>query len=106
MLAKSLISAVRKRGGTAELRHREGLRPEYAASEGAATYEVVGELNGYDIHAFCQGENNSFGHYTIRSISMRGHHDVFSDYNPGGYIFAERINALDLFCLQPRKPLS
>jgi hypothetical protein len=128
MLAKNLVRQIIKRGGTAEIRDRElsnsvcvhcgttirrhnvlnMAEPDYIAwlptfalddsvkckHEPVPSFEVVGELGGYDVHAY----GTNFSHYTTRSIAKRGHHDPFSDYNPGGWTCCNRLADLDWAC--------
>lgn len=92
MQAKRLRNAIVKRGGTAEITERD-------PGHGAVTYELSGTLNGSDVHMFLanRGTPDTGGnsYYTVRPITKRGAHDPFSDYNPGGWTFCNRIADLE-----------
>jgi hypothetical protein len=99
MQAKRLRNAIVKRGGSAAIKLREHMRPDPLTGTVPQHWELSGELNGYDVHMFlCNGGQPADGgnsYYTVRRISMRGHHDPCSDYNPGGWTFCNRIADLD-----------
>jgi hypothetical protein len=90
MLAKNLVRQIVKRGGTAKIIERQHV---------SGAFEVSGELNGYDVHMFLSNggtpERGGSSYYTVRPIAQRGHHDPFSDYNPGGWTFCNRLSDLD-----------
>lgn len=87
MLAKNLQKAVIQRGGEASIIERNG-----------AGYELTGTLGNYDVHMFlCNGGNPASGgnsYFTVRPMAARGQYDPFSDYNPGGWTFCDRIKDL------------
>lgn len=62
-------------------------------------WEVVGELNGHDVHMFlCNGGQPDKGgnsYYTTRAIANRGYFDPSSDYNSGNWTFCNRLSDLD-----------
>lgn len=95
MLATSLINGIIKRGGEAAL-VTETLTDHFTG-ETRERSEVVGTLNGHDVHAYCDsfGKTDAFGHFTTRKISQRGYFDPCADYNSGGYTFCDRIKDLD-----------
>lgn len=87
MLATSLVRAIVKRGGTAAIVERD--LPYLGA--GPPQHEVVGSLNGHDVHMY--GTRSSY--FTTRHESKRGQHDAWSDYNPGGRSFWSTLKSLD-----------
>lgn len=97
MQAKRLRNAIIKRGGTAEITARN-LRhnPDF---HDIKEYELSGELNGYDVHMYLSNPGDpatgGSSFYTVRQVAKRGHNDPFSDYNPGGWTFCNRIADLD-----------
>lgn len=99
MQAKRLRNAIIKRGGKAEIMRRDGMRRDPFTGEVPEAWELSGTLNGSDVHMFlCNGGTPDSGgnsYYTVRPISKRGHHDPFSDYNPGAWTFCNRIADLD-----------
>lgn len=70
--------------------------------EGIKSWEVIGTLKGYDVHMFVanlgQPDDGGNNYFTVRAISKRGHHDPFSDYNPGGWTFCNRLADLEWAC--------
>lgn len=90
MKAMSLIRKIEKLGGTAEIVSEESRGYD---GQAWASHEVVGELNGYDIHM----DDLESDFYTVRSVEQRGHYDPGSDYNPGGYSFRYRLSDLEQY---------
>lgn len=52
---------------------------------------LEGKIKGYDVEMCCE----SF--FTIRKSEKAGHWDIGSDYNPGGYIFLNKIKHIETF---------
>ncbi len=75
MVSKSIIREIRKLDGVV-LREK----PD----------NVFGIINGYDVEF--QG-----GVLTVRHNSKRKYYDVGSDYNPGGYIFINKLKHLGYY---------
>lgn len=111
MLAKNLKRAIEKRGGTATITVRPLTRwacqcssdwqrcrsEERCAGCGAVRTEereLSGSLGNSDVHMFL-GDDGGSSYFTVREVSRRGEHDPFSDYNPGGYTFCNRLRDLD-----------
>ena len=94
MKAIRLVSAIRKMGGTAEIRTET---VEYGARAGAVTKKVVGELNGNDILMRLDHYDGFEGkdYFTVRSIEKRGYYDPGADYNSGDWTFCNRIKDLE-----------
>ena len=97
MKAISLLNAIKKRGGQAEIKAEA--KTKYDGSK-YTSYSLVAELNGYDIEMVGMGSDpddlgSSF--WTARRVSGRGHYDPGSDYNPGNWEFNNRINDLDRY---------
>ena len=99
MQAKRLRNAIIRAGGEAKIVRRDGMRRDPITGEAPESWELSGTLRGYDVHMFLSngGTPNSGGnsYYTVRHIEQRGHHDPFSDYNPGGWTFCNRIADLE-----------
>lgn len=99
MQAKNLKRAIEKAGGRAEITRRDGMRPDPITGEKPEAWELSGELRGYDVHMFlCNGGTPARGgndYFTVRPVARRGHHDPFSDYNPGAWTFCNRLRDLE-----------
>jgi hypothetical protein len=99
MLAKNLKRAIERAGGTAAITRRDGMRRDPITGERPECYELSGELRGYDVHMFIANrgtpETGGNSYFTVRPIAQRGHNDPFSDYNPGGWTFCNRLRDLD-----------
>jgi hypothetical protein len=67
----------------------KSIKREIAKLGGSVTSEtekrLSAEVNGYDVE-WCGS-----GFLTIRAIKNRGHFDAGSDYNPGNYLFINKI---------------
>ena len=105
MLAKNLKRAIEKRGGTAAiipLLQGDAIGRHWLTGERPEAWELSGVLGAYDVHMFlCNGgtpESGGNSYYTVRPIAKRGHHDPFSDYNPGAWTFCNRLRDLDWAC--------
>ncbi|QOH56222.1 hypothetical protein [Rhodococcus rhodochrous] len=90
MKANSLVSKIQKMGGTASLISEK--RTDYDGRPWTK-HEVVGELNGFDIHM----DDLESDYFTVRHESKRDHFDPGSDYNPGGFRFCYRLRDLEQF---------
>ncbi len=99
MLAKNLQRAIEKRGGTAQITSREGMQRSPFSGERPEAWELSGTLGGYDVHMYLsnggQPANGGNSYFTVRPISKRGEHNPFSDYNPGGWTFCNRLRDLE-----------
>lgn len=94
MKAINLKKEIEKRGGFAKIvveTKTASLRYGQTEPETYESVELIGELNGHDVHM--HSDESSF--YTTRRISDRGYNDPGSDYNPSGYTFCNRIKDLD-----------
>lgn len=87
MKAASLQKAIQKLGGTAEIKT---VPTTYGEKR-----ELVGELNGHDVHMIISNYSDGQDFFTVRAITKRGEYDPGSDYNPGGYTFCNRIKDLN-----------
>lgn len=87
MKIKSVKNRIEKLGGKANY--------EISETEFSRQYhELNGIINGYDIHMFNNGDDET-DFFTARKVENRGEYDPGSDYNPGGYIFCNRVNDID-----------
>lgn len=93
MLAKNLKRAIERAGGTAAITER------LPNGRGPRAYELSGELRGYDVHMYLSNcgtpETGGNSYFTVRRISMRGHHDPTADYNSGAWTFCNRLKDLE-----------
>lgn len=84
MLMLNLKRAIEKRGGTAVI-----------APDHIGRVCLNGELSNNDVHMYPRNGKPENDYYTVRPITRRGAHDPFSDYNPGGWTFCNRLRDLD-----------
>jgi hypothetical protein len=96
MKLANLKRAIEKRGGEATVT-QETLTDRYTGRDWPH-WELSGTLNGHDVSMTGSNGTDSCGFYTTRAIAKRGHYDMGSDYNPGGWTFCNRLKDLEWAC--------